>query len=135
MNCKELYEYHGAEYSITRLSKMAHLHRDTIRRRLERGLTIEEILEPVSSDRITSFGRQDIGKQIPIIFTEELPVFDSMQPILGKQYMATICGQAADSSSSSKLFFLIELSNGKKLITYPGEFELVQPPCKKKNTK
>lgn len=128
---KKAYEYQGCEYSITRLSKMAHLHRDTIVRRLERGVTLDDILNTAGVDEIIHFNSEDIGKQIPIVFTEQLPVFESMQPVLGKQYMATICGHPANGPYASKFFFLIELGNGKKLITYPGEFELVETSLKK----
>lgn len=127
MNCKELYEYQGNNYTLNRICEITHMHRDTIRRKLDHGMTIEEILEPTLAKSPVCFGSQDIGKHIPIVFKEELPVFESMQPILGKEYIATVCGQSASNTTASKIFFLIELSNGKKLITYPGEFELAKP--------
>lgn len=131
---KELYEYRGRECTITELSQIAHLHRDTIRRRLDQGLTIEQILDEALRPKEFALNKEDIGKKVPIVFTEPLPVYDSMQPILGKRYIATICGQSGDVATS-RIFFLIVLDNGKKLITYPGEFELVETSCKKINRK
>lgn len=122
MNQGELYKYHGVEYSMTDLTRISHLHRDTILRRLEQGWSLEMALELPAGRGLPNIRSCDIGKKVPIVFTAELPVFDEMQPILGKQYIATVCGTKS-KSAISRVFYMIELDNGKKLITYPGEFE------------
>lgn len=123
MYAKELYEYRGISYTMTELVRMSHLHRETILRRLDMGWSIEEILESSETKSVPLINRSDIGKKIPIVFTTEIPVLPQMQPILGKQYLATICG-ATNRTNKCRVFYMIELENGKKLITYPGEFQM-----------
>lgn len=119
-----LYELQGNFYTLTELSRMSNLHRDTIHHRLELGLSVEEALELTNSKSLPVLSRDDLGKQVKVVFNKLPPVLPHMQPILGKQYTAKICG----SSARSKLvhvFYMIQLENGKKLITYPGECTIV----------
>lgn len=120
-----IYIYNGAEYTLGELSRMTNLHRDTIRRRLELGLTIEEALELPAGAQLPHLSKDDIGKKVPIVFRHLVPVYDFMQPKIGKKYMATICG-STKKSTLCKIFYVIELESGKKLVTYPGEFEFIE---------
>ena len=121
---RELFEYHGAFYTMAELCRMTNLHRDTIRRRLEWGWSIERIFNAAFDQPEC---QAEIGKRVPIIFREDVPVVSWMQPTIGRKYYATVCGSSRQSQLS-KVFYVIELENGKKLVTYPGEFEFVKEP-------
>ena len=124
MQSTTLYEYHGISYTLNELARMSHIHRDTILRRLDWGMTVEEALDQPNSRSLPMLSRSDIGKHVPIVFNTFVPVKQEMQPILGKQYIAKICGSPHDSQQC-RVFYLVELENGKPLITYPGEFDIV----------
>lgn len=127
MSAKVLYNYCGVEYTLTELAKISHLHRDTIRRRLDLGMSLEHALELPAGRNLPKLAKDDIGKQVPVVFTEPPPVFEEMQPILGKQYMATICGSTRKTALCS-VFYVITLESGKRLITYPGEVNTIEQP-------
>ena len=122
---KQTYEYHGNFYTITDLARISNLHRDTIIHRLEQGWSVETAIETPARERKQTVKNEDIGKTVPIVFKSHLPVYESMQPVLGKQYFATVCGTLKESQVC-RVFYVVELENGKKLITYPGEFEEIK---------
>lgn len=122
----ETFLYNGVEYTLAELANISHLHRDTILNRLSKGVSIEEALE-MPPGQLPYHNREDIGKTIPIVFQQPLPsVYGAMQPVLGKQYMATIHGRQTGSNNLCKVFYIIQLENGKPLITYPGEFRVIE---------
>lgn len=122
----ETFLYKGVEYTISELASISHLHRDTILNRLNKGVSIEEALE-MPPGQLPHHNREDIGKSIPIVFSQPLPsVRGTMQPVLGKQYIATIHGRHSGSNNLCKVFYIVQLENGKPLITYPGEFRIVR---------
>lgn len=121
----ELYEHQGVSYTLTELCRISHLHRDTIRRRLNLGLPLEQVIGFSGSQHLPRLDVSDIGKKVPVVFHNSVPVYEWMQPTLERQYVATICGSNRNSKLT-KVFYIIELENGKKLVTYPGEFEFIE---------
>lgn len=122
---RHTFDYNGKEHSLNELAKISGLHRDTILRRLEMGWTMEEILATPAGASLVKISSEDCGKQIPVMFNAPLPVYDAFQPTLGKKYIATICG-TKNKKMLARIFFVIELENGKRLITYPGECEQIE---------
>ena len=124
MYVKERYEYQGKLYTLTELTKMSDLCRDTIMKRLRNGWPVEKAIHTPPGREKPEHTAADLGKIVPIVFRSLPPVTQDMQPILGKQYMATVCGSAR-KSSVCRIFYKLKLDNGKVLITYPGEFEML----------
>ena len=61
---------------------------------------------------------------VDIYFTEHISgVFAEMQPVLRKIYEAE--PHYRQGKEKAKLYYIIKLDNGKPLIVYPGEFNLV----------
>ena len=117
-----MYEYDGQECTLSDLARISNLHRETIQRRINMGWPIEKALFTLAGKKQVTIKKEDIGKTIPIVFREDLPVFQKMQPVIGKQYIATVCG-VMKNNRVCQVFYVVQLENGKKLITYPGEFE------------
>lgn len=125
MYAKKLYEYRGREYSLTELVKMSNFCRETIAKRLDMGWTVEEALTTPAGKSMQIHTINDLGKHIPIVFHIRPPVYRDLQPVLGKQYIAKICGSSR-RDASCRFFYTLKLDNGKTLITYPGEFEILK---------
>lgn len=119
MYSKQIYEYQGVEYSISQLSRQFNIRRDILSRRLKSGWSVEKAVNTPTREMMKDFDKELIGKQIPVIFKSSPPVLPEMQPILGKQYIATVCG--TKETAHSHIYYIITLENGKKLITYPNE--------------
>lgn len=123
MQQRETYTYEGVEYTMSELVRISKLRRETIHLRLKKGMSVEDALK-LPPGRLPRLNPDDIGKQVPIVFEMPVPeVIREMQPILGKEYIATIHGNPS-RACLCKVFYMIELENGKKLITYPGEFHI-----------
>ena len=123
MYSKETYQFNGVEYTMTDLTRMSHLRRETIQRRLNHGMSLEAALG-FADGALPMLSKKDVGKQVHIKFTVPIPVTTEKQPVLGKEYIATNCGSTRETNLC-KIFYIVQLDNGKKLITYPGEFEII----------
>ena len=127
MQQRETYIYEGVEYTLGELSRISNLRRETIQIRLKKGLSVADALR-IPPGKLPRLDPSDIGKQVPVVFITPVPeVKREMQPVLGKEYLATIHGNPK-RSCLCRVFYTIELDNGKKLITYPGEFEIKRKP-------
>lgn len=116
------YLYQGKNYTLSELAELSQIHHETLRHRLEYGMSVEEAIA-LAHGRIPHPKPEDIGKQVPIVFQCPVPsVHEHMQPTLGKQYIATLHGKRTKTNQLCKVFYTITLENGKSLITYPGEF-------------
>ncbi len=124
MNCKNIYEVDGEEYTLAELSRKFNIRRDILARRLNGGWSVEKAVTTPMKNMPEGFDRGMIGKKIPVIFQTSPPVLPEMQPVLGKEYLATICG-TTKKAAHSHIYYMITLENGKKLITYPNECELL----------
>ena len=65
------------------------------------------------------------GKTLEVVFRKRVPVFQHMQPSLGKVYIAEPGVNNTSLRGGCKQHFLITLESGNKLIVYPDEFEVI----------
>ena len=126
MRTKELktIEYQGQLVTLNDLSAMYGVPVTCINNRLRNGWDIEvAIREPVSPTKQLK-PLPDMfadGKTVEVVFREHIPgVFSHMQPKLMKRYRLI-----ALQSMCKDPIYTIELENGKTLIVYPEEFEIV----------
>jgi len=119
-----LYEYNGDYYTIPQLVNMSNnLKADTIRSRIKEGWDIG--LAITVPNREVELDPKWRGKSLMIIFSEPIPsVFASMQPCLNKTYIAQPA-TPTHTYERSKPYYIITLENGKPLIVYPNEFQII----------
>lgn len=126
MRTKELktVEYQGKLVTLNELSAMHGVPVTCINNRLRNGWDIEvAIREPVSPTKQLKPLPEMFadGKVVEVVFTSHIPgVFSHMQPRLMKKYRLI-----ALQSMCKDPIFTITLENGKPLIVYPEEFEIV----------
>jgi hypothetical protein len=95
-----------------------------INNRLARGWDIERaITEPAQQKKVEKLPPEFTnGNIVKAIFTHPLSqVFQHMQPRLNKPYIVT----AHASTVQMAVVYSITLENGKPLIVYPNEFEVI----------
>ena len=113
------YFYHGKALTVKELLPYSEVALSTLYSRLkanwdvERALRMDSELDPKWE-----------GKNLLIVFTSTInQVKQSMQPVLGKKYIAY--ASKPTTSQKARHFFFVWLDNGKKLIVYPGEFHIL----------
>lgn len=119
------WELYGTSFNADELASLSGLPPSVIAARLRDGWDVDAaVTTPVKQNLIC----QDAAKMYAcgtanIRFTEHISgVFQEMQPTLNKIYIAEpYC--AGNNKQKAKIYFIITLENGKKLIVYPGEFE------------
>lgn len=127
MATRRLYEYRGQEYTVSELARMSQNSRRMIQKRLDEGWEVHNAVETPTKAQEPAIDRGYIGQEITVIFTHPLPVIAAMQPVIGKKYTARVCG-GTRRCAQSRVYFVLTLENGKKLITYPEECQSFLPP-------
>lgn len=123
---KLLYLYEGKYYGVSELSEMTGLTTSAIYKRLKNGWDFGGILTEAVDDATNTVEEQWQGKALRIVFRNPIPeVFDGMQPVIGRIYNAFPNPNSTGHSGGCRQHFLIKLDNGKPLIVYPGEFEII----------
>lgn len=121
------YLYRGKNYTVAELSKLRGLSMSVIHNRLKSGWSVEKAVEtPYDGSSPMAIEERWRGKKLRIVFHRPISeVFQHMQPTLGKEYAAIPCIHATGKSGGCKMNYVITLENGKPLIVYPGEFEII----------
>ena len=119
------YFYQGRYMTIDVLMQYSQgISMNTVLTRLQDGWDAEAALKPQKPE-----GELDPkwhNKDLVVSFAKTLGgVFPEMQPQLNKPYVAYYNRQTY-SKHSAKHFFVIHLENGKKLIVYPHEFNIIR---------
>lgn len=123
---KVQYCYKGEYYGIAELSRMSGKSPSLIRGRLMRGWSIEDAVDMPEAGTENQVAECWRGKRLCVVFRESLVnVFPAMQPVLGVTYTANPGQKSEKRKSGYKEYFVIMLENGKPLIVYPGEFEII----------
>lgn len=117
------YLYYGEKHTIAQLAEISGQSTDFIRNRINRGWSVEAAVDtPKEEGQIIP--TEYMGKVLTVCFHEPLAsVFPSMQPKRETPYIA--CPATSMNRSCSKTYYTINLDNEKKLIVYPGEFEIL----------
>lgn len=115
-------EYHGKMCTLNELSMIHGVPVSSINNRLRYGWDIETaISKPVKRAPVAplpvEFQNENI---VEVVFRERIGVFNHMQPRLNKRYILT-----AHTSAHMNPVYTITLENGKILIVYPEEYEIV----------
>lgn len=121
---KRVYTYKGIEYPITTLAKMSGLSLGNLKRRLDRGWSVEDAVDtpPRSTD---AEGPTILTQPVLIAFPAAIPgVFDHMQPLHSRVYIA-YPHFSEGTKATTKIYYIMTLDNGKPLIVYPGEFKVL----------
>lgn len=121
------YCYNGEYYTVADLSRLTGLSISSLYNRLKSGWNVEDAVEtPVEECCTQTLEERWRGKTLSILFHEPIPeVFSEMQPMLEKVYIAIPSIHNGGKEHGGKQHFVITLDNGKPLIVYPGEFEIV----------
>ena len=123
---KELkrFEYKGELLTLSQLSAINGVPTTSINNRMMNGWDIEDAITlPVTPSKqlrpLPAMFAE--GRVVEVIFRNYIPgVYNHMQPKLMKRYrLVALPSKARDP------IFTIELENGKPLIVYPNEFEIV----------
>ena len=120
--CLKRVAYKGEMLTLSELSALHGVPASTINNRLTRGWDIEEaITVPGRKGTIAPLPPEfKDGNIVEVVFRRPLGVFAHMQPRLNKRYVVT-----AHASIHANPVFTITLENGKRLIVYPEEYEIV----------
>lgn len=119
-------EYKGEETTIGELSKMSGVPSALIHNRLKYGWSVEDSVLPPQKPS-NSVRKQPLmsefenGNIVEAVFRTPVSVYPHMRPKLNKRYVVT----AHTALKSSSPTYTITLENGKILIVYPEEFEIV----------
>lgn len=117
--------YNGAPHTVSELAALSGLPQRVIYQRLREGWSIEKIVETPYGESDDKEWERWRNKTLNICFVEPVPVVrPDMQPTLGKVYVASP-GVGNRKIKCSKDFFIIALENGKPLVVYPNEFEIL----------
>lgn len=121
---RKYYEFNGTAYTIDQISTMfPSIKPSILNSRLKKGMSVEEAVKPQTYEEWIP--EQYRLKDIIVCFDTALPVYPSMQPALGKRYLAI----PHSEKRGFKVFYTIQLEK-KKLIVYPGEFRILARKCK-----
>jgi len=117
-------EYNGEKISVQKLADMIGRSSATVHKRIKDGWTVENIIDEYCNQK-EIVDLRPFGKFLQIVFLEPIySVFASMQPRLGKAYTAELhC--LPDKFGHTRQFAVVNLENGKPLIVYPGEFQIL----------
>lgn len=114
-------------YTTSELVKISGLPKSALASRLRNGWDVEPaITTPLSKKTIGTASPQLFAQgNVDVKFLTPVPgVFQEMQPKLNQIYAATpYC--TSSQKLKAKLYYIITLDNGKPLIVYPGEFEII----------
>jgi len=120
------YEYRGVMYTVAQLSKISGVSEGIMRKRLRTGWCVEDAVEIRYEPRYKVVDESLRGKTLLVYFAMPLAsVVSEMQPILHKPYIA-VPRNNQERSHRNKDYYVIQLDNGKPLIVYPHEFEVIR---------
>lgn len=120
------YWYMGKQYTLQELAKIGNISVSALRTRIKLNWDIEEAVNRPIEEKCATVEPQWKGKRLVVMFTSPLSsVKQDMQPSMNREYIAIPC-QCGVSRGRSKEYFIINLENGKPLIVYPKEFEILR---------
>lgn len=123
---KGKYFYQGHYYTGEKLAQLSGLSVRCVYDRLRAGWSVEDVLKNGQVGSMAVLEEKWRGKILEVKFHKYIPsVFAKMQPVLGKSYVATPSQRPKKGTSHYRSFFCITLDNGKPLIVYPNEFEII----------
>ena len=123
---KKQYFYNGKNYDISGICQISGKTEAIVRKRLKSGWSIEEIVETPIAETAVAIEECWRGKKLNVVFLQPiLNVFAYMQPTLGKPYVALPSLHSTGHCGGCRQYFIVTLENGKPLIVYPREFEIV----------
>lgn len=123
---RKQYYYNGSYYTGAALARLGGLSKDVVYERLKNGWPVEYVVE-TPSEKAVMVEEKWLGKTLEVKFLKHIPaVFADMQPTLGKVYVAVPGGHVKKYTGKHKQHFLITLDNGKPLVVYPDEFEVIR---------
>lgn len=121
----KVFEYQGKETTVAELSQMSGVPAAKIHNRLNYGWPVEAaISEPNKQGgpaRMPLLPEFENGNIVEVVFRQPVGVYTHMRPKLNKRYIVTAHTGLKNSSPT----YTITLENGKILIVYPYEFEIV----------
>lgn len=121
-----VFEYQGEEVTVAQLSRMSGVPAATIHNRLNYGWSVEAAISTShkqgDSVRMPLLPEFEDGNIVEVVFRQPVGVYSHMRPKLNKRYIAT----AHTSLHNASPTYTITLENGKLLIVYPDEFEIVR---------
>lgn len=126
MTTNEPYPFRGEMCSIGIIARKAGVSVRYLKSQLENGIMPEEAVALALEERQRcTIDPKWKGKALEVVFREPLSsVKKDMQPRLNTKYIATP-GRPTTGTTSVRPNYLIRLENGKPLIVYPGEFEVI----------
>ena len=128
-----VFEYQGKKVTVAELSRMSGVPAATIHNRLNYGWSIEAAISAPhkqgGSVRMPLLPEFENGNIVEVVFRQPVGVYSHMRPKLNKRYIVT----AHTSLHNASPTYTITLENGKLLIVYPDEFEIVRVMQRKDN--
>lgn len=122
----KVFEYQGKETTVAELSQMSGVPAAKIHNRLNYGWSVEAAISAPhkqgGSARMPLLPEFENGNIVEVVFRQPVGVYSHMRPKLNKRYIAT----AHTSLHNASPTYTITLENGKLLIVYPDEFEIVR---------
>lgn len=119
------YEYNGEMVTVAELAEITKIPISAVRRRLCDGWSVEKVINTPYCEIPSTVDASLIGKPLQVIFRQPIPnVIKDMQPLLDTVYTTTPL-QGARTKNFTKQYCVIYLENGKPLIVYPSDFEIV----------
>lgn len=123
---KNLYCYKGEKYDLSELSRLGGKSPALIYRRLRHGWSVEDAVDVPAQEEDSAIPKCWKGKSLRVVFREAVKgVYPVMQPRRGAVYIARPGGSCGGKACGTRLYFVVMLENGKPLIVYPGEFEIL----------
>lgn len=123
---RKVIEYQGKETTIAELSQISGVPTVMIHNRLHHGWSVEDAISPPHKQgnivRMPLLSEFENGNIVEAVFRQPIGVYTHMRPRLNKPYVVTAHTTLRNASPT----YTITLENGKILIVYPEEFEIVK---------